>query len=166
MLFSKGGDIYMWGASGPDGMRMRLWLVEAGAHWSSTIIWKKDSLVLSPSNYQRMYEPAFYGWFKKSSFRADRKQVELWEIPRPKVSKEHPTMKPIELCATAITNSSKPSDLVLDFFLGSGSTMVAAHQIGRTCYGLELDPKYCQVIVNRLQKLDPTIKVTRNGQPL
>lgn len=154
------GDVYMWGASGPEGMKMRLWLVEMGCHWSATIIWKKDQLVLSPAKYQRIYEPCFYGWFDKSSFRADRKQTEHWEFPRPKRSKEHPTMKPIELCAEAIKNSSNKGDVVLDPFLGSGSTMVAAHEMERVCYGLELDPKYCQVIVNRMLALDPTLKVT------
>lgn len=72
------GDIYMWGASSPEGMRMRLWLVELGCHWSATIVWKKQQLVLSPANYQRMYEPCFYGWFDKSSFVAERKETEVW----------------------------------------------------------------------------------------
>lgn len=163
-LFSRGGDIYMWGASGPEGMKMRLWLVEAGAHWSATIIWKKDQLVLSPAKYQRLYEPCFYGWFDKSTFVADRKQVEVWDVDRPKRSKEHPTMKPITLCEIPIKNSSKPGDIVLDFFLGSGSTMVASHQLDRVCYGLELDPKYCQVIINRMLKLDETLVVKVNGK--
>lgn len=143
------GDIYIWGASGPDGMIQRLLLHEEGAHWSATIIWKKDQLVLSPSQYQRIYEPCFYGWFNKSSFRADRKQVEVWEFPRPKKSELHPTMKPIELCAYAIQNSSKIEDIVLDLFGGSGSTLIAAEQTERKCYMMELDPKYCDVIIKR-----------------
>lgn len=146
--FSK-GDIYMWGASGPEGMRMRLWLVDMGAHWSATIIWKKQQLVLSPAKYQRIYEPCFYGWFDKSSFKADRKQVELWEVNRPMSSKEHPTMKPIELCAKAIRNSSDQDDSVLDLFGGSGSTLIACEQLDRTCFMMELDPKYCDVIRKR-----------------
>lgn len=162
--FNK-GDIYMWGASGPEGMRMRLWLVEMGAHWSATIIWKKQQLILSPAKYQRMYEPCFYGWFGKSTFRADRKEVEVWEINRPRESKEHPTMKPIELCAKGINNSSKHRDIVLDLFGGSGSTMVACHQIERTCYMNEFDPKYCQVIIDRMRKLDPDIVIKKNGEP-
>ena len=152
-LFNK-GDIYMWGAPGPEGMRMRLWLVDSGAHWSATIIWKKQQLVLSPAKYQRLYEPCFYGWFDKSSFRADRKEVEVWDIDRPLNSKEHPTMKPVALCSKGINNSSRERDLVLDLFLGSGSTMVAAHQLNRKCYGLEIDPKYCEIIVQRMRKLD------------
>jgi DNA modification methylase len=143
------GDIYMWGAPGPEGMKMRLKLIEMGAHWSATIIWKKQQLVLSPAKYQRIYEPCFYGWFDKSSFRADRKQVELWEIDRPHNSKLHPTMKPIELCKKAIENSSIIKNIILDLFGGSGSTLIAAEQLNRICYMMELDEKYVDVIVQR-----------------
>jgi DNA modification methylase len=145
------GDLYVWGASGPDGMRQRLTLIDGGAHWSATIIWKKQQLVLSPAKYQRIYEPCFYGWHSdnRSSFVGDRKQVELWEFDRPRDSKLHPTMKPIPLCAHAISNSSKPGDIVLDLFGGSGSTLIAAEQLGRACYMMELEPRYCDVIVKR-----------------
>lgn len=146
------GDIYMWGASGPEGMRMRLWLVDLGCHWSATIVWKKQQLVLSPAKYQRMYEPCFYGWFGTSSFGADRKQTEVWEIDRPLNSKLHPTMKPIELCERAVLNSSKWNDIVLDLFLGSGSTLIACEKTNRKCYGMEIDPIYCQVIIDRWEK--------------
>jgi len=143
------GDIYMWGASGPDGMKMRLWLTEMGCHWSATIVWKKQQLVLSPAKYQRIYEPCFYGWFNKSSFVADRKQTEVWEFDRPLNSKLHPTMKPVELCSYAIKNSSKNNTRVLDLFLGSGSTLIACEKTNRKCYGMEIDPHYCDVIVKR-----------------
>ena len=145
------GDMYVWGASGPDGMRQRLTLIENGAHWSATIIWKKQQLVLSPAKYQRIYEPCFYGWPEgvRSSYVGDRKQVELWEFERPRDSQLHPTMKPIPLCAHAIANSSSKGDLVLDLFGGSGSTLIAADQIGRACYMMELMPRYCDVIVKR-----------------
>jgi DNA modification methylase len=139
------GDIYMWGASGPDGMRMRLWLVEMGCHWSATIVWKKQQLVLSPANYQRIYEPCFYGWFDKSSFQGDRKQVEVWEIDRPLKSDLHPTMKPLPLIEKTIQNSSQSGDKVLDLFMGSGSTLIACERTGRVCYGMELDPLYIDV---------------------
>jgi DNA modification methylase len=147
-----GGDVYVWGASGPAGMRQRLALIEAGVHWSATIIWKKQQLVLSPACYQRIYEPCFYGWLKKSSFRGDRKQTEIWEINRPSASDQHPTMKPVELCAKGIVNSSKPGQIVLDLFLGSGSTLIAAEISDRVCYGMELDPKYCDVTIARFAK--------------
>jgi DNA modification methylase len=140
------GDIYMWGASGPEGMKMRLWLTELGCHWSATIIWKKQQLVLSPANYQRIYEPCFYGWFDKSSFHGDRKQVEVWEIDRPLDSKLHPTMKPLPLIERGIQNSSNSDDIVLDLFLGSGSTLIACERTGRICYGIEIDPLYVDII--------------------
>jgi DNA modification methylase len=150
--YSRGGDLYIWGASGPAGMRQRLAFIDAGCHWSATIIWKKQQLVLSPARYQRLYEPCFYGWLKKSSFRGDRKQTEIWEANRPISSDQHPTMKPIELCARGITNSSKPGQIVLDLFLGSGSTLIAAEISDRVCYGMEIDPKYCDVIIQRFAK--------------
>ena len=160
--FNK-GDIYMWGASSPEGMKMRLLLVEYGAHWSATIIWKKQQLVLSPAKYQRIYEPCFYGWFDKSSFIAGRKEIEVWEIDRPRNSEKHPTMKPIELCSKAIKNSSRNRDCVLDLFLGSGSTMVASHQLDRRCYGMEIEPKYCQVTIDRMKLLDPELVIKKTN---
>lgn len=156
------GDCYIWGASGPDGMRMRLWLIEMGLHWSATIIWKKQQLVLSPAKYQRMYEPCLYGWFgEKSSFAGDRTQVEVWEVDRPMSSPEHPTMKPVKLAQMALGNSSGVGMSVLDLFLGSGSTMVAAEQMGRTCYGVELEPKYVAVTLERLSKLGVDITLMK-----
>jgi DNA modification methylase len=155
------GDIYMWGASGPEGMKMRLWLTEMGCHWSATIIWKKQQLVLSPANYQRMYEPCFYGWFGKSSFNGDRRQVEVWEIDRPLDSKLHPTMKPIDLCAKGIENSSVLGDAIMDLFLGSGSTMVACQNLSRKCRGIEISPNYCAVILERMQTAFPEIEIER-----
>lgn len=143
------GDIYMWGASEPEGMRMRLWLVEFGCHWSATIIWKKQQLVLSPAKYQRMYEPCFYGWFEKSSFGEDRTQTEVWEVDRPRISKLHPTMKPIELCEKAILNSSNQEGIILDLFGGSGSTLIACENTNRSCRIIEIDPLYCDVIIQR-----------------
>jgi DNA modification methylase len=146
------GDIYMWGAPAPEGMRMRLWLTETGCHWSATIIWKKQQLVLSPANYQRMYEPCFYGWFGKSSFNGDRKQVEVWEVDRPRDSKLHPTMKPVDLCTIPILNSSKPGNIVLDLFGGSGSTLIACEKFNRKCYMIEISPSYCDIIIKRWEE--------------
>jgi len=125
---------------------------EAGYHWSSTVIWVKDSLVLSRKDYHTQYEPAWYGWVDGMARRCpleDRKQSDVWEIPRPKRSDLHPTMKPIELIGRCITNSSRSGDIVLDLFSGSGSTLIAAEQTGRTCYTMELDPIYADVIVTR-----------------
>ena len=124
---------------------------EAGYHWSSTIIWKKDSLVLSRKDYHTQYEPIWYGWLEGTRLcpLKDRKQSDVWEIPRPKVSEEHPTMKPVSLVAKAMLNSSHIGDLTLDLFGGSGTTMIAAQQTGRVCFMMELDSKYCDVIVKR-----------------
>ena len=124
---------------------------ESGYHWSSTIIWAKDSLVLSRKDYHTQFEPIWYGWLDGTRLcpLKDRKQSDVWNIPRPKVSVEHPTMKPIALVAKAIINSSHSKDNVLDLFGGSGSTMIASEQTGRSCFMMELDPKYCDVIVER-----------------
>ena len=124
---------------------------EAGFHWSSTIIWKKDTLVLSRKDYHTQFEPIWYGWLEGSRLcpLQDRKQSDVWEIARPKRSDEHPTMKPISLVAKAIINSSHKGDLVLDLFGGSGTTLIAAEQTKRLCNMMELDPKYCDVIVKR-----------------
>jgi len=111
-------------------------LYEAGYHWSSTIIWAKDSLVLSRKDYHTQYEPIWYGWLegKRLCPLRDRKQSDLWQIPRPKRSDEHPTMKPLALVGKALENSSNVGDVVLDTFGGSGSTLIAAEQTGRVCY--------------------------------
>jgi DNA modification methylase len=153
------GDIYMWGASGPDGMIARRLLVEMGCHWSATIVWVKDSLVLSPANFHRQYEPAFYGWFGKSSFNqtmnggGDRAGLtDVWNVSRPKASKLHPTMKPVELCEKGIAYSSKEDDIVLDLFGGSGSTLIACEKIHRRCYMMEIEPHYCDVIIKRYEE--------------
>lgn len=128
---------------------------EAGYHWSSTIIWAKDSLVLSRKDYHTQYEPLWYGWLegKRLNPLKDRKQSDLWNIPRPKVSPEHPTMKPIALVAKALQNSSCAGDVVLDLFGGSGTTVIASEQTGRICRTMELDPKYCDVITKRYVEL-------------
>jgi DNA modification methylase len=131
-------------------------LLKSGFHWSSTIIWKKDSLVISRKDYHTQYEPIWYGWNDKAPRLVqveDRKQSDVWEVARPKVSELHPTTKPVELVARALNNSSKAGGLVLDLFGGSGSTMIACEQTGRKNCSMELDPKYCDVIVKRWENL-------------
>ena len=145
------GDIYCWGAPGPEGERQRVIFADMGCHWSATIIWNKDQLVLTRANYQRRYEPCFYGWFGKSTFRAGRTEIEVWDIPRPHDSKEHPTMKPIILCEKGIVNSSNYGNIVADFFGGSGSTLIACEKLGRKCRMMEIDEHYCDVIIQRWQ---------------
>jgi DNA modification methylase len=130
-------------------------LREVGFHWSSTVIWAKDRLVLSRKDYHTQYEPIWYGWNADAPRLVgveDRKQSDLWEIERPSRSELHPTMKPIELVQRSLLNSSKPGNIVLDPFGGSGSTLIAAEQTNRKCRMVELDPQYCDVILERWEK--------------
>jgi DNA modification methylase len=126
-------------------------LEEVGAHWSDTVIWAKDRFTLGRADYQRQYEPIWFGWREgaKHHWCGDRDQGDIWNIPRPSESDAHPTMKPLALVERALTNSSREGDRVLDLFLGSGSTIMAAERAGRICLGVELDPLYCDVIVAR-----------------
>jgi len=126
-------------------------LAKAGGHWSDTIIWEKDRFVLGRADYQHGYEPVWYGWKEgqKRTWCGDRDQSDVWRIARPSDSPLHPTMKPLALIERAIENSSANGDLVLDLFLGSGSTVIAAERTGRVCYGMELDPHYCSIVVAR-----------------
>lgn len=143
---------------------LMLSLREHGYHWSSTIIWAKDSLVFSRKDYHPQYEPIWYGWEDSESRihpLEDRKQSDLWEIPRPKRSDEHPTMKPVELVERAINNSSNGGDIVLDLFGGSGTTLIASENTGRDCRMMELDPKYCDVIIKRFINLQGNSKDVR-----
>lgn len=119
-------------------------------HFSSMIIWAKNSLTLSQTDYQSQHEPCLYGWMNNGShsWYSDRKQTSVWRFDKEKVD-GHTTPKPVELVAKAITNSSKSDDIVLDLFSGSGSTLIACEKTGRKARLMELDPKYCDVIVKR-----------------
>lgn len=134
---------------------LMLALADNDYHWSSTIIWVKDQLVFSRKDYHTKHEPIWYGWKAGSRLcpLEDRKQCDVWEFDRPKRSEEHPTMKPVPLVARAITNSSKKGNNVLDLFGGSGTTLIACEQTGRKCFMSELDPKYCDVIIQRWENL-------------
>lgn len=122
-----------------------------GGHWSTFIIWAKDTFTLGRADYQRQYEPILYGWPKGATrhWCGDRDQGDVWMIKRPKKNDLHPTMKPVELVERAIRNSSRPGDVVLDPFGGSGTTLIAAEKSGRKARLIELDPKYVDVIVRR-----------------
>ncbi len=119
-------------------------------YFSSMIIWAKNSLTLSRTDYQSQHEPCLYGWMKdgKHSFFGDRKQVSVWKFDKERVE-GHTTPKPVALIERALQNSSKGEDIVSDFFGGSGSTMIACEKLGRSARLMELDPKYCDVIVKR-----------------
>ena len=119
-------------------------------HFSSMIIWAKNSLTLSQTDYQSMHEPCLYGWMDngKHAWHSDRKQTSVWRFDKERVE-GHTTPKPVELVAKAINNSSKGGDAVIDLFGGSGSTLIACEKTGRHARLMELDPKYCDVIVKR-----------------
>lgn len=122
-------------------------------HFSSMIIWKKQSLVLSQTDYQSIHEPCMYGWFNNGShdFHGDRKQTSVWEYDRKSIE-GHTTPKPVELIANALKNSSKLGEAVIDLFGGSGSTLIACEQVDRKCFMMELDPKYVDVIIDRWEQ--------------
>jgi len=139
-------------------------LIEAGYKWKNIIIWMKNQATLSNMDYKSRYEPIVYGQ-PGGCFHGERyKQEDIWEFQRTLKNDLHPTMKPIPLIENALKNSSKDGNIILDLFLGSGSTMVAAHQLKRKCYGMELDPKYCQVIIDRMQNSFPELEVKINGK--
>jgi len=125
----------------------------AGGKWSTFIIWAKNTFTLGRSDYQRQYEPILYGWPEGANrhWCGDRDQGDVWHFNKPRVNDLHPTMKPVELVERAIRNSSRPGDLVLDPFGGSGTTLIAAEKAGRKARLIELDPKYADVIVRRWQ---------------
>ncbi|GIX24891.1 MAG: methyltransferase [Caldimonas sp.] len=125
----------------------------AGGHWSTFIIWAKNTFTLGRSDYQRQYEPILYGWPEGATrhWCGDRDQGDVWQIKKPQKNDLHPTMKPVELVERAIRNSSRPGDVVLDPFGGSGTTLIAAEKSGRVARLIELDPKYVDVIVRRWQ---------------
>lgn len=152
---SKDGAMTYVVMSAQEWGNLMLALASNNYHWSSTIIWAKDTLVLSRKDYHTQYEPIWYGWKEGSRLHPlkDRKQSDVWNIPRPKRSEEHPTMKPIELVARALNNSSNRGDIVLDLFGGSGTTLIASEQTERICCMMELDPHYCDVIIQRWENL-------------
>ncbi len=125
----------------------------AGGKWSTFIIWAKNTFTLGRADYQRQYEPILYGWPEGAQrhWCGDRDQGDVWNIKKPQKNDLHPTMKPVELVERAIRNSSRPGDVVLDPFGGSGTTLIAAEKSGRLARLIELDPKYVDVIVRRWQ---------------
>lgn len=162
-------SIYVFHAD-TEGLNFRKAFKDAGFYLSGCCVWKKNALVLGRSPYQWQHEPVLYGWKQKGKHQwfSDRKQTTIWEYDRPKSSKEHPTMKPVQLMAYPIQNSSMRGTLILDPFLGSGSTLIAADQTGRICYGIELDEKFVDVIVKRyMEATEKTdVKLIREGRIL
>lgn len=147
---AEDASIYVFHAD-TEGLNFRKAFVDAGFYLSGTCIWKKQSLVLGRSPYQWQHEPVLFGWKKKGKHKwyTGRKESTIWEFDKPKKNGDHPTMKPIPLIAYPIMNSSMSNCIVLDLFGGSGSTLIACEQTNRVCRMVELDEKFCDVIVKR-----------------
>lgn len=165
------GSIYVWHAD-TEGLNFRKAFKDAGFYLSGCCIWKKNALVLGRSPYQWIHEPCLFGWKQKGRHQwyADRKQTTVWEYDKPRSSKDHPTMKPVTLMSYPIKNSTMTNGIVLDPFLGSGSTLIACMETDRVCRGIELDPKFVDVIVKRAIEHNggryDDVYVIRDGQKL
>ena len=146
----KGGAIYVCHAD-TEGLNFRNAYKNAGFKLAECLIWVKNALVLGRQDYHWRHEPILYGWKEGAAhyFIDDRTQDTIWEYNKPKRNEEHPTMKPLELVGKAIANSSRVDETVLDLFGGSGSTLIAADQLGRSAYLMELDEKFVDVIIKR-----------------
>ena len=161
-------SIYVFHAD-TEGLNFRKAFNDAGFYLSGCCIWKKPSLVLGRSPYRWQHEPGLYGWKKKGKhlWYSGRKETTIWEFEKTKKNADHPTMKPIPLLAYPINNSSMSNTLILDPFGGSGSTLIACEQTDRSCYTIELDEKFCDVIIKRYIEqagTDKDVFVLRDGK--
>ncbi len=169
-VMENDASIYVFHAD-TEGLNFRKAFADAGFYLSGTCIWKKQSLVLGRSPYQWQHEPVLFGWKKKGSHQwyTGRKESTIWEFDKPKKNGDHPTMKPVPLVAYPIKNSSMSNCIVLDPFGGSGSTLIACEQTDRVCHTIELDEKFCDVIVKRFIEQAGTtenVYAVRNGQTI
>jgi DNA modification methylase len=152
---SDSSSYYWFACQGGDQMIMMISISRAKWRVRHELIWVKDQMVFGRCDYHYKHEPILYGWKQEGTheWNADRKQVSVLEFDRPKRSDEHPTMKPVALVAYLLGNNTTSGESVLDTFLGSGTTLIAAEQLGRKCYGMEISPQYCDVIVKRWETL-------------
>lgn len=153
-VMNDGASFYIFHAD-LEGYNFRGAVQDVGEKIRQCLIWVKNSLVIGRQDYQWRHEPCLYGWKGGDShlWKSDRKQTTVLEFDRPSRSTEHPTMKPVALFEYLMSNSSNIGDIVLDPFLGSGTTLIAAEKLKRKCYGIEIDPVYCQAIIDRWEKL-------------
>lgn len=158
----EGAAWYVWHADS-EGANFRLAMKNAGIEVKQCLIWVKNSMVMGRQDYQWKHEPCLYGWKPGAAHNwySDRKQTTILEFDKPIRNAEHPTMKPVELISYQVKNSSKVGDIVVDAFGGSGTTMVVCHQMKRNARLIEFDPKYCQVIIDRMLKLDSSLEVEK-----
>lgn len=149
-----GAAFYICSPSGLPEMWFRSGVADAGLELRQVIVWAKDVFAFGRQDYHWRHESILYGWFPGAAhtWNGGRGQDTVWEIPRPKRSEEHPTMKPVDLVSRALTNSSDPGAVVYDPFAGSGTTLIAAEHLGRRCFAMELDPGYCDVIRDRYER--------------
>jgi DNA modification methylase len=167
MVMKSGAVFYIWHADS-EGYNFRGACKDVGWVVRQCLIWKKSSLVMGRQDYHWKHEPCLYGWKDGAGhlWAADRKQTTVLEFDKPSRNGEHPTMKPVALFEYQMLNNTKGGDIVLDLFGGSGTTMLAAEKHGRVAYLMELDPKYCDVIVQRWQEFTgKTATLESNGQP-
>lgn len=168
-VVKPGGSYYVFHADS-EGENFRRAIREAGFKIAQCCIWVKDNFVMGRQDYQWKHEPCLYGWKKGAAhyWNSDRKQTTIWNFDKPKANRIHPTMKPIALMAYPITNSTKNGELIVDFFSGSGSTIMACQQTDRIGYGMEIDPKYVTATVRRFMGMFPQqeIQLIRNGKLL
>ena len=166
-VMKSGAVFYIWHAD-LEGYNFRGACSDAGWKVRQCLIWKKSSLVMGRQDYHSKHEPCLYGWKEGAGhlWAADRKQTTIFEFDKPSRNGEHPTMKPVGLFEYQMLNNTKGGDIVLDLFGGSGTTMLAAEKHGRVAYLMELDPKYCDVIVQRWQEFTgKTATLESTGQP-
>jgi DNA modification methylase len=155
---------YLWFA-GTIGKPVYEAVESAGMKVRAMIVWNKQNAHYGNfmAQYMQKHEPCLYCFKDSPKWYGATNEVTVWDVIQPAKNEHHPTQKPVELAVRGINNSSKEEDIITDFFLGSGTTMVASHQLNRKCYGMEIDPKYCQVIIDRMRKLDPEIVIKKNG---
>jgi len=183
VFMKEGASIYVF-HDDSEGEKFRRYFRESGLKLAQCLVWLKNSMVLGRHDYHWQHEtilfggkewdnhdPVLYGWKEgeKHKWHSNRKQTTILKFDRPTRNKEHPTMKPIPLIGYILKNSSVRGELICDFFLGSGTTLIACEQLARRCFGTELDPAYCDVIVRRWvrsrQEANKDATVLRNGQP-
>ena len=167
-VMKKGAVFYIWHADS-EGYNFRGACDDAGWKVRQCLIWKKSSMVMGRQDYHWKHEPCLYGWKDGAGhlWAADRKQTTILEFEKPYRNGEHPTMKPVALFEYQMLNNTKGGDMVLDLFGGSGTTMLAAEKHGRHAYLMELDPKYCDVIVKRWEDFTgkTAVLLSENVQP-
>lgn len=163
-----GGVWYVCSASGDMETMFRVGLLDAGERVRQQIVWRKNALVLSHFDYQHQHETILYGWHDGAAhyWCGSRTETSVWDVDKPTRAAEHPTMKPVELPARALANSSRAGEIVFDGFGGSGSTLAAAQQLGRRARLVELNPAFVDVIVQRAVRLGLPAQVVRGGQTL